>query len=298
MSNKPTPSGKQPEKSVKIGSTTPPPISLSTKGKNAKVNALPPGTIGYISWNKNAIAEQSAKHFNVPTKVRFTMTLDAYEFTAHLDPNDIQRQQQKRLAQLDVLGGVVVQDFGYKAEILEVKGTTGSKYYDAINQMNDIFLAQTSDKPKEVQVTLDGTSYSAVLMQFNFGRQINQGAGNLINYSMQFIVLAVNSVNSTLLDTVVKGSSVVKSNTANNASKTLSGKSTTRTEKWTKSLAEYVTQNTESIVKRNGPRVIGYINDYWTTLHPGQAYPPPFKALGKDGKFTRPINWSDVLPKT
>lgn len=148
-----------------------PQIAFSQSGQTAQQASQPAYGIN------NTLAKKIQGMFVEQNKIsnngKLPFTLQIYnqsapvKFTAHLGPNDINSAQQKRSAQLDTISGVVIQDFGFKPEILEIKGTTGSAYYQELNQMDAIFKSQNLGSPTPVTVTLEYTTYQA------FGENLN-----------------------------------------------------------------------------------------------------------------------------
>jgi len=245
------------------------------------------------SWNPTAYKNQMGKlaGLKAGTVARFSMTLGKYTFQASLDPNDINLQQSKRYAMLDVLGGVIVQDFGWKPSVLEIKGTTGSKYYDAIAQMNLVYNAQGNGNPVPVQVTLEGQSYQAVLQQFNYGRQINPTGGNLVNYQMSFTVLSQNAVPTSATDSTVTTAAVPQAMAANSTS-TVGGQAL-QSVTVTNSINGYL-QSASSTTRTNYIAAVAFLRMYWPN---GSTFPPNLNQVATYTFNIPSPNWT-ALPTT
>lgn len=137
--------------------------------------------------------QQSAK--GLDARLRFSMSVQSggkpYTFKAHLDPNHLQYEQNKRLVEIDALNGIVIQDFGYKPATLLLKGTTGSAYYKELSRLDLIFRHQSVNGiPTTVSITIEQRSYNVVWKQFGYERQISASGGNLYNYSMSFVIMS------------------------------------------------------------------------------------------------------------
>jgi len=271
-------------------SAMPPTITTSSPGNTAQQNSA--NTSSTVQKYQYSFQQQSAKRNN--PKLRFTLSVPNVQqtFLAHLDPNDVQYKQAKRLASLDVLTGVVLQDFGYKAPILEVKGTTGSAYYNEINTLNGIFQKQNIGTPAPVSITLEGYSYQAVWTDFSYGRSINQSAGNLVQYAMTFTVLQESSVQPQTGDTVAVGSSyVANTNNTNNGSTTSSASQQAITIPGT--ILQYVNSAAaaNNIVNYKG-QMIEYISDNWDTTQ--GPYPGLNSKLGSQ-TINVPLSWPAII---
>src|ERR1700722_14135648 len=91
-----------------------------------------------------AFRNQSLK--NIDGSLRFSLSIpfgsSTYFFQGHIDPNHLTDEQNKRFVKLDTLNGVILQDFGFMPETIELRGTTGSAYYREIGQLDSIYNAQ------------------------------------------------------------------------------------------------------------------------------------------------------------
>jgi hypothetical protein len=270
------------------------PVTTSQPGKTAQQAAIPQSTLPNDLKNiiPGMFKEQSLKANN--SSLRFRMEVPGGStFSAHLDPNDVSRQQMKRFAQLDALSGVVIQNFGYKPEMLEIKGTTGSRYYEAIKGMDDVYNSQNNGKPLPVNLYLEGINYTGFWSSFTFNRTINSQAGNLVQYSMQFIVFTRSS-DSTSGDSIAQGASIVAKNTANQKSQFTNGKAKTTQFQYTGlTINHYINSHPELIVVKDN--ALNFIEQHWADVPTNGAYPGPNKALTSVQRIVVPSPWSNYL---
>lgn len=244
-----------------------------------------------------AYLQQSQK--NNDSTLRFSMSVpfnnQIYVFQAHLDPNHLVDQQAKRLVKIDVLTGVVIQDFGFTTETIELKGTTGSAYYREIGAMDQIFNAQSANGvPTAVTLTIEQRTYTCTWENFTFDRQQTPQGGNLINYTMSFIVLARNqqfdstpvTYNSPQAALQAAAAQIVyNNNQANTQNVGTNGLSP----------VQYV-KSISSISNTQIFQALGFIQNNWNSaLNGGVSYPGDYTALLSSQLITVPTNWSNVL---
>jgi len=277
-----------------------PQIAFSQSGQTAQ-QASQPG-YGINNTLAKKIQGMFLEQNRVSSSGKLPFTLQIYnqptpvKFTAHLGPNDINSAQQKRSAQLDSIAGIVVQDFGFKAEILEIKGTTGSAYYQELKQMDAIFKSQNLSTPAPVTVTLEYTTYQAFWGEFKYGRAINQSAGNLINYQMAFVILQTGTNYSNGGTSVVtQGSSVAQNNVSQNQNSYANGQAQTADVAATGStIQNYLTFIDPNVGPSNYIPALNFVSTNWNTTKYG-PYPGPNKTLNQNQKITIPVPWSNVL---
>jgi hypothetical protein len=270
-------------------SAVPPTISYSTPGvpaSQAAADALVatkiPGMYKEQAFKNNGQTQRFSLSFLNNTTIK--------TFTAHLDPSDISYRQQKRIASLDALTGVVLQDFGFKAPILEVKGTTGSAYYTEIDAMNTIFNNQNIGNPTPVNIVLENKNYTAVWTEFSYSRMINAQAGNIIQYAMSFTILSNSGVAAANTDTIAANSAVAASNAAANSFQYTNGTSSSTQINWSGSMLDYVRQNSFS---RNQDQVINYLQTNWNTAQ--GPVPRPNIPIPANSTLTVPTDWSTII---
>lgn len=271
-------------------------IAVSSPGKTAQQNAI--STSGLTTDLSDLIPSmwqyQSAKAFNPKLRFQLALPNGAY-FQAHLDPNDFSIQKQKRFAQLDTLDGIVIQDFGYKPTILEIKGTTGSRYWDEINQLDVIFKGQSAGKPMPVTLSIEGMNYTGFWSQFSCNRTINSQAGNLVQYSMQFIVFSESTWDTSQgSDTIASGASVVANNKLQQAATFANSKGQTTTVVWTgRTINQYINSIPALLIYKDN--ALGFIEQHWNDIPSNGAYPGPTKALTDSQRIVVPNPWSNFI---
>lgn len=264
-------------------------VVTSKPGKTAdQVLVTPPDPLNIAYMVK----EQREKHLD--KYLRFKMVMpDGSSFQAHIDPNDFTRQQAKRIVQLDVLSGVVIQDFGFKPEVLEIKGTTGSRYWAAFEEMDAVFNYQYNGTPVPIKLYIERNTYTGVWTNFNANRTINSQAGNLVQYSMQFIVFS-RTAGDTTKDSVAAGASVVQKNATSNQSKSSNGQLVLDYVPWTgKTINSYIQSN--PLLIQQPDNVLNFIQQYWSNYTSNGAYPGPNKGLTSKQLIVVPKDWNSYL---
>jgi hypothetical protein len=169
-------------------------VSTSSPGQTANTNSNSQSNAQPLYDINYAYQQQSAKN-NPKNNLRYTLSIPGANgktiiFKAHIDPNHLIFSNEKRIVELDVLTGVVIQDFGFNTQILELKGTTGSAYYNEILQLGVIFHAQSAKgQPSAVSISIEGFNYKATWKEFVYDRQNTAAGGNTINYTMSFVII-------------------------------------------------------------------------------------------------------------
>ena len=130
------------------------------------------------------------KNFNDSLRMVVEIPSLGKVFKAHIDPNHYQHTQGKRMIPIDVLTGVIEQDFGYLAETVEIHGNTGLQFYNEIATMNDIFNNQLGGMATTVNLKIEDISVTASWTNFEYRRTANAGSPQVVDYTMQFIVLS------------------------------------------------------------------------------------------------------------
>jgi hypothetical protein len=276
-----------------MGSLPPTTASTLTPGQLASQNDAYEKTVLYdINY---AYQQQSAKNNN--NKLRFTLSVPTANnttitFNAHIDPNHLIYSAEKRIVPLDVLTGVVVQDFGFNAETMELKGTTGSAYYKEIDTLQSIFRSQSMNGlPSKVSISIEGKTYKAAWKEFVFDRQNTAAGGNTINYTISFIILPTH--------TVLQGTSLGPTAAANAASNsqqystgaavlqavTTGGKSVYQYLKFSKDVPLTSLQQASNFVQQN----------YDPSANGGMAFPGINIPLQANQTINVPNDWSTVV---
>lgn len=274
---------------------------VSSPGKSAEeqsktIAANTPYDIAY------AFTQQSSKNTNKLLRMRLSVPSPNigepdYVFQAHLDPNHLINEQGKRVVELDTLTGVVIQDFGFKPERLELKGTTGSSYYREIGEMDLIFNSQSlNGTPTRVTLKIEDRTYQCVWLGWMFGRQQSAAGGNLIEYTMNFTVLQRGEsfdVSNNLYDAAAQNKrpdSSLPSASGTTVQKNVDAHG--------KSPRDYC-KSTPEIPKQKIPDALSYIKSYWNTkLNGGLAYQGDNFKLKKGQVLTVPNNWADIIGST
>lgn len=278
----------------------PPSIVTSTPGQTAQQvsNSLNNSGLTGLYNILEAYKQQSLKNSN--KNLRFTLSIpvggQTVTFQAHLDPNHLLFSKQKRVVELDVLTGVVVQDFGFNAASLELKGTTGSAYYNDITKMQNIFDAQSGDgTPTSVAITIEGFSYKATWKEFSYDRQNTAAGGNTINYSMNFIVLSRQYSTSVQFLGPVPSPSA-SSNATYIASNYASGTAVTQNVS-TNGLTprQYLKASSEVGLAYINP-ALDFVSQNWNpAINGGVSYPGNDYNLLSTQLLTIPNSWADYL---
>lgn len=270
--------------SPSVPTWAPPPLktisSVVARGAE-EVAIIPPDPLNI----KGMVREQREKHLNKYLRMRLVAPGIA-TFQAKIDPQDFSRQQAKRSVQLDVLTGVVIQDFGYKPEILEIKGTTGARYWTDFNEMDLVFKGQANGKPVPITLYIERHTYTGFWTQFSANRTINAQAGNLVQYSMQFVVFASAYVKTA--DAVAAGASLVSQLASSQAPGSIGS---IQLVQWSGSVQDYVSRN----VPDQPDDAMNFIENYWNYYTSNGAYPGPDKPLKSTQFIPVPNSWSAYL---
>lgn len=159
-------------------------VNISSPGQSAIANANSGNGQKYDF--KNMRYEQSAKQTN--PLLRFTLKVGTGPmFQGHIDPYHISNEQNKRLVEIQVNTGIIIQDFGYMAQQLELRGTTGAAFYTEIKAMDAIFNSQSiNGTPTNSILVIENRSYTGVWKSFFWERQAQK---NTYDYTIGFTVL-------------------------------------------------------------------------------------------------------------
>jgi hypothetical protein len=274
--------------------------SLVVNGKNPPTNTV--GDFGQLSdtFKYNySYKNQSLKNNNPKLRMTLQIKTDSQtiKFQAHLDPNHFTSTQQKRFAKIDTLQGVVVQDFGYRAELINLKGTTGLAYYQEIQTLDQIFNSQSNNnKPNSITLTIEGRTYIVAWENFSFDRQ-NTGGGpaNLINYEMDFIVLSRGAGQSE----TPTPSTVVAGNGVNGNQGTQQPNVPLKQTSITGSLNTYVASQSNSIQPQQQQAAINWIIQNNPNVAEQYNIPTFTKYTPLNNvQITVPLNWNTVLSQS
>ena len=217
-----------------------------------------------------------------------------YAFIAHIDPNHLTHEQNKRVVQQDVITGVVLQDFGYTVENIELKGTTGAAYYTEIQALDLIFNNQSvNGLPLQVTMTIESRTYTGVWKSFSYQRMIVPQGGNIYEYTMSFTVLQrMDTTGSN--DTALTGSSVVSQNASANAANGTSTLTFSYIQQPGSTPRQYAESSGVSLTKIKP--ALGFMAEAWdTSKNNGQPYPGDDTPLGINDILTVPSSWSDYF---
>ena len=247
-----------------------------------------------------AVTQQTLKNTNAQLRFKMSVQINStktYTFQAHLDPNHLVDEQNKRLVQIDVLTGVILQDFGYMPETLELRGSTGSQYYKEIQTLDTIFNNQSRNgRPTPVSITIQERTYSVVWRSFSFDQQQTQAGGNVVNYTMSFVILnrGLNVGSGTASD-VSSGSSVAAQNKINNSTIYNNGQALIVTVS-TNGLSVYdYLKSVAQIPYTQIDDAVTYVENNWDPIINGGAYPGDTVNLLPNQVITVPSDWSNVL---
>jgi len=239
----------------------------------------------------NMFVEQTAKVNNA--QLRFSLECNKTKFQAHLDPTHLTDDQGKRIVQLDTLTGIVLQDYGYTAQNIELRGSTGAKYYQKILEMDNVFNNQsTSGNPTICTLIIEGRTYSGVWKAFTFDRIAQE---NTYKYVIGFTVMKQGKFYDNIANNF--NSTQISSGTLKNAIESKDGKSNVKyVPDVGQTATKYVTgEKTISASKRK--QALAYIATHWKDFKGNKArqYPGDNAAIKKGEALVVPIDWSKVL---
>lgn len=241
----------------------------------------------------NMVKEQRGKVTGAVQRMVLTLSpgggKQSFYFGAHIDPQHLTDEQNKRIIQQDVLTGVVFQDFGYMAENIELKGTTGSEYFLEIQEMDDIFNNQSlQGTPTQVELTIEGRTYDAIWKSFTYNRINTAQGGNIYEYEMAFTVLQRTTSASQVIASVTVNSGVAQQNAVNNTSQVYNNVFVNG-----QTAQEYIRSITSIPVPMQG-LALTFIASHWdTTLNNGDNYPGATVPL--TNYITTPLDWGTYL---
>jgi len=280
----------------------PPQINTSSLGKpagsnvstntsyQAMANASPNNL--YKNYNfPNMYAEQSGK--NNGTKLRFSLSCNNFTFQAHIDPEHLIDEQGKRIVQIDVLTGIVLQDFGYTVQAIELRGSTAIAYYDEIDKLDRVFNNQsTSGVGTPATLIIEGRTYTGVFTRFEFDRMIQD---NRYKYVIGFTVLqrgkTYNNSNFNY------ASAVVAARKAQNSIGYGTGlNQTTYIDYAGQTPNAYASSNPNIPLSQKGI-ALAFLRQMWptATANSGRSYPGDYNTLNDGEVLVIPINWNSVL---
>lgn len=239
-------------------------------------------------WN-NIFMSQLGKEFG--KKKRMTLTCNGFTFQAKIDPNNYNNSQQKRNIQIPVINGIIIQDFGYEAEKIELKGSAGMDFYQKIQEADAVFNNQSnSGSPTPATLTFENRVYTCFIDSFN-------SRISAVEATYEYIINLTVLQRSGLYNNVPQNnSSIANSNKIKNASTSLSGTNVVQYISYTgKTPKDYVSNNS-SIAKNQQNNALQYISSNWSTAYQNtRPYPGDNSPLLNTEVLVVPNNWSDVL---
>lgn len=241
----------------------------------------------------NMYLEQSGKSGIKRGKIlRFSMSCNGVTFNAHLDPNHLTDTQGKRLIQLDVLTGIVLQDFGYTPEIIEFQGTTGAQYYVELLKMQNVFTKQSTNGiiPTPATLTIERRTYTGVWKDFTWNRQVLDG--NVYKYDIVFVVMSAGAIQPA--DTVK--SSVIAANTVAVAAANANGMNQVQYVSYAGNTAYNYVSTNPAINNTQRSAALAYLRQNWSTATQNvRSYPGDNANLSITEVLVVPASWSSVL---
>jgi len=124
-------------------------------------------------------------------KKRFTIKIDdTTRITMHIDPTQLRIKKSKRIRKIDTLAGAIFQDFGFDPMSIEIDGTTGSWYKEAIDYIDTVFRNNNPGN-NNVDIYVDGKEYKAVWNTFSYTRDANT---HIYKYHVEFQILTENII--------------------------------------------------------------------------------------------------------
>ena len=243
----------------------------------------------------NMFIEQSGKNdINAGKVLRYTLTCNGFSFNAHIDPSHLTDTKGKRLVQLDVLTGIVLQDFGYTPEIIEMQGTTGARYYKELVKLDTVFSNQSTNGlvPTPATLTIEGRTYTGVFRDFVWNRQIYDG--NTYKYTILFVVMnqgAISNPNNT-------NSQVISANTVAVASTNSNGQNQVQylTTYAGQTPSNYIQANSGTIGSSQRSAAMAYLASNWSTAPQNKrSFPGPNGRILSSEVLVVPASWQSVL---
>ena len=252
----------------------------------------------YKNYDIYGMYEQQTLKNTEPMR-RFSLVCNGYKFQAHIDPSHMVDTKAKRLVPLDTLTGIVLQDYGYVMQTIELKGTTGAAYYKEIEKLDDVFSNQsttgtaTQSNPTICVLKIENRTYSGVWAGFTFERQAQE---NTYKYTIIFNVMVKDTYvdanaspgnfNSTLTQ---KGKVVNSANSSN-------GKNQVTYVSWDgKTPSSYA----DTIVKQFGKKsqILQFLQKNWSSAPQNKRSFPlaPSGVVNPGEVLVVPLNWSTVL---
>jgi hypothetical protein len=246
----------------------------------------------------NMFQEQSAKQ--TKPALRFTLVCNGFKFQGHIDPNHLIDNQSKRLVQIDTLTGIVLQDFGYMMQNLELRGTTGSAYYLEIQRMDAVFNNQstggsaTASNPTPCVLTIEGRTYSGVWKDFSFERQAQE---NTYKYTIVFDVMTKgkysnNGTSSNFNSTQTQKNQITNGLTSSN------GKAQVNYVNYPGNTPRQYANSIFQFYKVGSTaQILQYLKNNWSSApqNANSAYPGDDGKLSTTQVLVTPLNWNTVL---
>lgn len=264
--------------------------NVSTNKYQQLANASPNNL--YKNYNfPNMYMEQSGK--NDGKKLRFSLACNSFTFQAHIDPEHLTDDQGKRLVQIDVLTGIVLQDFGYTVQSIELRGSTAAAYYDEIDSLDRVFNNQsTNGVPTPATLIIEGRTYTGVFTRFEFDRIAQD---NRYKYVIGFTVLQRGKRYDN--SNFNYSSAVVAARQARNAIASGTGQNvTTYVDNTGNTPADYVSSN-PNIPRSKKGTALAYLASQWSTApqNSSRSYPGDYNTMNSGEVLVVPVNWNSIL---
>ena len=246
----------------------------------------------YKNYNFNNMVKEQIGKLKSPMS-RFSLVCNGYKFQAHIDPQHIVNNQSKRIVQLDTLTGIVLQDFGYSAQTLELRGTTGAAFYTEISKLNDVFNNQsTNASPTVCTLVLESITYSGVWKEFTYERQSQD---NIYKYTIGFTVMTAGKSQAASPGNF--NSAVTQANKTANALTSSDGSSKVSYIPWAgKTPYAYVAALNQVIPTGSRSVALAFISKNWSTAPQNtRSYPTDKGYLKSTEVLVVPLDWNTVL---
>ena len=243
----------------------------------------------YKNYNFKNMAKEQVGKLKTPL-LRFSLICNGYKFQAHIDPNHIVNNQMKRIVQLDTLTGIVLQDYGYGAQSLELRGTTGAAFYVEIDKLNTVFNNQsTNAAPTPCQLILEGITYQGVWKEFTYERQSQD---NIYKYTIGFTVMSIGKISSSNNTS----SAVIAAKKTANALTISNGKNKVNIMPWAGRTPAAFVAATSSIPANQRNAALSFLNANWKTATVNKrSYPGDNATLLSNEMLVVPLSWANVL---
>lgn len=269
---------------LKVNSSSP------NKGATSQTNITNQKYPKY-EWN-NIFISQLGKEFG--KQKRMSLTCNGYTFQAKIDPNNYVNTQQKRNIQIPVINGIVIQDFGYEAEKIELKGSAGMDFYLKIQEMDAVFNNQAGTSSNLATLIFENRVYTCYIDSFTHRRSAREAT---YEYSIN---LTVTKRSGDYPNTPQNNSSIANSNKIKNSALSTTGTNIVQYLQYTgKTPSNYVSSNSSLIPKNQQANALQYIQSNWANAYQNvRAYPGDNSPLLNTEVLVVPSNWSNVLNGT